>query len=538
MNFPFLSTVSFSESSPLPVRAVRPVSNAENRRLMAQRFPELQARFDNAYTTTENRELWATSDVMSVDAAANYGIRRILRMRGRQAYHNNGYVIGAANRLARFVIGTGPQLHMATDNPEANKRVEASFARWAKKAKLARKFRVSRAARFYNGEGFNLLRTNPAIRHPVKLDLFEIEADQVSSPLFGIFPAQYPDQLFDGVILDPWGNKETFHVLRQHPGAFGAFLVMGYEFDPWPARYVLHDYARLRPAQQRGIPEITPALDIFEEVRRYSKAVLAAAETAADHAGFIQTDAPPEGAEDDDEEMQTGFGTKMDYVGVKRRMMGVLPKGWKASQMKAEQPTAVYDDYVKSKLMEASQVLDMPLFILTGDARLANMSSAYVATQGFIKGVVAEREEYDDLLDQLFEEWLLEARRVPGLIPRELPDDPEHSWRWPRTATHADPGKMATAQNQRLKNGTRSPSIECADDGLDFEEVCARAAEDYGVTVEEYKAALFQSTFAERGTPPPASLSDAGTTDADEEEDKPDRSTGGEDAVGEDDEDQ
>lgn len=477
---------------------IRPISNAQNRRM-------IQARFDNAFTTQDNQQLWALADLMSVDASANFMIRRTLRMRGRYAYHNNPFVMGAANRLGKFVIGSGPKLHMATGSADLNNAVEAAFNRWAERIHLARKLRVMRTARFYNGESFGLLRTNPKIKNPVKLDVHEIEADQVTSPLFGIFPAQYPDQVFDGLILDPWGNKQTYHVLRQHPGAFGAFLVMGYEFDPWPAEFVLHDYGRLRPAQQRGIPEVTPALDLFEEARRFRRAVLGASETAADHAGFIKTDAPPDGA--DEATPDTGFGTATDYVDIRRRQMGVLPAGWDAFQMKAEQPTTTYEGYMLALLVEASQTLDMPLFILTGDARLANMSSAYVATQGFINSVKCDRQDYAALMDQVLDEWLVEAR-LAGVIPRDVPDDPEHAWRWDRVSAHADPQKMAAAQNQRLKSGVRSPSLECADDGLEYEEVAERAADDYGVTVKQFKDAVFQSMFAGKGKPVPATLDD------------------------------
>jgi capsid protein len=499
----------------------------------------VRARFDNQLSTEENRQLWAMADAMSVDASANAGVRRILRMRGRYAYHNNPFVGGAANRLAKFVVGSGPKLHLATDDPETNDKVEASFNRWFERVEGPRKLRVSRTARFYNGEGFNVLRTNPRVKHPVKLDLHEIEADQVASPLFGIFPSQFPDQWFDGVVLDRFGNRETYHVLRQHPGAFGLFLTLGYEFDPVPAQFVLHDYCRMRPAQQRGIPEVTPALDLFEEARRYRKAVLAAAETAADHAGFIKSDAPADAGPDISPD--TGFGTNMDYVQVKRRMMGVLPAGWDAFQMKAEQPVQGYDQYLLSLLVEASQVLDMPLFILTGDARLANMSSAYVATQSFIKSVNVDRQEYGTLMDQVLDEWLAEARSIPGLIPAELPDDPNHSWRWDRVATHADPGKMANAQGQRIKNGTRSLSIEAADDGLELEEIHERAAADFGVSVKEYKAALFKSIFAQPGAAPGAAgvapaPTDPTTDVADPEEG--DETDDGADPVTTDDEDQ
>jgi capsid protein len=512
---------ALSESGSLAVRAapVRPITNAQNRQM-------IRARFDNQFTTEQNRNIWALSDMMSVDASANFMVRRTLRMRARYTYHNNPYFMGTANRLARFVIGRGgPKLHLNTGNPDWDKAVEREFGKWQKAVKYARKLRVSRAARFYNGEGFNLLRTNPKVKHKVKLDVFEIEADQVSSPLFGIFPSQYPDQYFDGVVLDPWGNVETYHVLRQHPGAFGAFLVMGYEFDPWPARYVLHDYARLRPAQQRGIPEATPALDLFEELRGYRKSVQSAARTASDWAGTIETIAPDGG--DVTTQPDTGFGTQTDYVDMKRGTLAVLPIGTTMKQMKAEQPTTTFDTFTTQILIEISQVLnDMPLFIISGDARLANMSSAYVVTQGFANAVATDREEYDCLNDQVFDEWLIEASRIPGMIPKDVnvgdPGDIDRTWRWPRMTAHADPEKMANAATTRLKTGTRSPSIECADDGLDFEEVAARAAEDYGVTVAEYKAALFQSTFTARGTIPPATLAPGtGSDNAPDKENDP-----------------
>jgi capsid protein len=513
MKFPFSSWFNRSGATATAPPATRQISNAENSRM-------LRARFDNQFTTEDNRQLWATADAMSVDASANFGIRRLLRMRCRQAYHNNPFAMGCANRLANFVIGSGPKLHLGTKSEVVNGIVERAFNTWARKVKLARKFRTSRAARFYNGEGFLLLRTNPKIKHAVKLDLFEVEADQVQSPLFGIFPLQYPDQWFDGVILDPWGNPETYHVLRQHPGAFGAFLVLGTEADPWPAQYVIHDYAHLRPAQQRGIPDMVPAADLFEELRRTRRAVVAAHETAADYAGMIQTEGP---ASDDNTpgnraNVNSGFGTDADYMAVRRRQMAVLPAGWKMSQLKPEQPTTTYNPFVESLLTEASQTLDMPLFIVMGDARLANMASAYVVTQSFVKRVLTDRQEYDEKMDQVWDEWLPEARRIPGLIPAELPEEPDHSWRWDRVSSHADPSKTATAQAQRLKSGVRSPSLECADDGVDYDEQCKRAAADYGVDVPTYKKAVFQATFSSTGTPAPAVLQVPIADDADIDE--------------------
>ena len=61
------------------------------------------------------------------------------------------------------------------------------------------------------------------------------------------------------------------------------------------------------------INDITPALPLFAQLRRFTLAVLAAAETAADFAGVLQTDAPPNGeAEDGDQLRLALFLEKVD----------------------------------------------------------------------------------------------------------------------------------------------------------------------------------------------------------------------------------
>ncbi len=61
---------------------------------------------------------------------------------------------------------------------------------------------------------------------------------------------------------------------------------------------ILHYFRSDRPGQIRGIPDITPALPLFAQLRRFTLAVLAAAETAADFAGILYTDAPAGGEAD------------------------------------------------------------------------------------------------------------------------------------------------------------------------------------------------------------------------------------------------
>jgi len=90
---------------------------------------------------------------------------------------------------------------------------------------------------------------------------------------------------------------------------------------------MIHIFRQERPGQHRGVPEITPALPLFAQLRRYTLAVLSAAETAADLAGILYTDTPPGGETEDIE--------PLDTIELQRGMLMTMPGGWKMGQVQA-----------------------------------------------------------------------------------------------------------------------------------------------------------------------------------------------------------
>ncbi len=243
----------------------------------------LAARYDAAMTTDENRRHWANADHLAADASNNMMVRRILRSRSRYEVANNSYARGIVLTIANDTVGTGPRLQLLTDDGDANRTVELEFLRWADTVRLAEKLRTMRMARTQDGEVFAMLVANPKLDSPIKLDLRLIEADQVATPIMGIWPLT--PQVVDGVIFDPWGNPIEYHVLKVHPGALVGNVSL--DFDRIPAESVIHYYRSDRPGQSRGIPEIMPALPLFAQLRRYTLAVIAAAETAALRGGAV-----------------------------------------------------------------------------------------------------------------------------------------------------------------------------------------------------------------------------------------------------------
>jgi capsid protein len=505
---------SFTMDQP-PAAAIATAGPTQIVRVGANRQMDVKARFDSQFTTPLNAAHFALMDAMSIDAAASWMVRRKLRMMCRYEFHNNPLLMGLIDTYADYVIGTGPRLHITTKDKALNKAVENLWINWEEEVGFSEKLHGSCCATCYNGEGFTLLRNNPGLENPIKLDVFDVEADQVTSPLFGMYPAEYPDQYFDGVVLDPWGKPRIYHVLRQHPGAFGAFVILGYVFDPWPASNVMHDYRRIRPGQQRGLPSILPALPNAANLRRLGLATVLSAENAAKWGISVETPAIATAAEPltdangqviRDQNGAPVFASDMmeDTWEMEYGAFNRLPAGTKASMLKTEQPGANYDTLVNIELGALGRALGMPLFIVSLDARQANMSSAYVAMQPYGKRIRAERKRYNRLLNtRVWPQFIREAALL-GLIPAsaKMPDDPvqlPHAWTWDRVNDHADPSKVASASQTRIDTGVTSRRQEAADLSLDIDEQDEMSAADYGVTLDEYRAAIFEGMLARRG---------------------------------------
>ncbi len=440
--------------------------------IRAARF--IRARYDAAVTNDENRRHWANADGLSADAAASPDVRRLLRNRTRYEVANNSYAKGIVLTLANDVVGTGPRLQLLTDDAEANQRIEREFMRWAKAIGLANKLRTMRMARATDGEAFAILASNPKLPTLVKLDLKMIEADQVTTPYLSILD----DNAVDGIVFDEFGNPAEYHVLKQHPGDMrgGGF---GLEYDRVPAESVIHYFRLDRPGQSRGVPDITPALPLFAQLRRYTLAVLGAAETAADFAGILYTDAPPNGEAESVE--------PMDAIELEARSLLTMPGGWKMSQVQAEQPSTTYGEFKKEILNEIARCLNMPFNIAAGNSSGYNYASGRLDHQTYFKSIRVEQEHFGlVVLDRIFTAWINESVLIEGLLPQparlrdaELP----HQWFWDGNE-HVDPVKEASAQATRLQSHTTTLAREYAEQGLDWETELRQRAKEVALMKE------------------------------------------------------
>ncbi len=445
--------------------------NRKARRSLPAAVPAvLRARFDAAQTTAENARHWAMADSLSADNAATADVRSKLRERARYEVANNSYAKGIVLTLANDCIGTGPRLQLLSANAEANRRVETAFAQWAKAVDLAGKLRTMRMAKSTDGEAFAVLTANPMIDSPVMLDVQLVEADRVASPVMSMF-SMVSD--IDGIILDAYGNPRTYSILRQHPSDLSYWLNA---VDMVDADAVVHWFRADRPSQHRGIPEITPALPLFAQLRRYTLAVIAAAETAADFAAVLFTDSPANG--------EAQALEPMDVVELEKRMATVLPDGWRLGQIEAQQPTTSYAEFKREILNEIARCLNLPYNIAACNSSGYNYASGRLDHQTYYKSIRVEQAHLAEaVLDRILAAWLAEAELLSEFAYLRTAGDIPHQWFFDGTE-HVDPAKEATAQATRLASNTTTLAQEYARQGKDWDTELRQRAKEVALMKE------------------------------------------------------
>ena len=427
----------------------------------------IRASYDAAKTTDENTRHWANADALSPNAALSPYVRATLRNRARYEIANNSYAAGMVRTLANDTIGTGPTLQVATGNDKADSVIEGAYWRWSQAIRFPKKLRLLRMAKCGDGESFGVYGSNYVLRTPVKLDLRIYEADQFASPIVADLFDENPS---DGIFYDDFGNPTAYTLLKAHPGDT---VAMGTEdYERIPARDVIHYFAQERAGQARGVPEITPALWLYACLRRYTLAVLAAAETAADFAAILKSQSAPEVSDDVE---------PFDNFEIVKRMIATMPAGWEVQQLKAEQPTTTYDMFKRAIIQEIARCLSMPFNVAAGDSSTYNYASGRLDHKTYFKSIAVERGDIETvILDPTFERWWAEARLADESIPpvvRRREEAPPHEWRWPGDE-HVDPLKEASAQAMRLKSRTTTYAREYAAQGMDWEDEFRQLAKE------------------------------------------------------------
>lgn len=447
-----------------PSRDIQAVSfsaiQEADRFIRALRPQAIKASFDAAQNSDENYKHWLEADHLSANAALSPTVRSTIRIRARYECANNCYAGGMVQTIADDVVGTGPRLQLRTKDAVLNKTIEQAWHKWCCATNLNGKLLTMQMARVTDGEAWAVMTNNPGIEGPIQLDVRLVESDRVTTPAMQLMD---PLKEVDGIKFDEWGNPISYSILKYHPGDLYA---RAFETDVIAAENVLHLFRPTRPGQSRGVSEITAALPLFALLRRFTLAVLGAAETAANLAGVLHTDSPAGGEAD--------VAAPFEPIDIERRAMLTLPSGWKMAQFRAEQPTSTYEMFKVEILKEAARILKMPFNIVAGDSSKYNYASGRLDHIVYARAIKLRRAETARMvLEPIFEEFMDELVLLDGVLPASMrtldAECPRHEWMWPGNDV-IDPDTEARANGTQLANFTTSYQRVYAEQGLDWEE--------------------------------------------------------------------
>lgn len=435
---------------------------------------QILARFDNARNTADTASLFRNVDSLAITTALSPGVRKTVRERARYVVANCPYAKNMLDIFVTHVVGPWATVTFPRGrvSESLRDRVSEAFDAWAVATGFWPKVKTLLRAKITDGEAFAMLVTDKAVvknGNAVTLNVKPIECDRVES---------YTEMVtreneFDGIRFDENGHPLEYRILKYHPGDYRALRNYRRAGDWVKAANVIHYFDVLRPEQVRGISDFVSALDIPALQKSYRSSVVDSAINAASISGVLQTDQVPECFDDDD----TSIGKcAMDIkpntsFQAQRGALVTLPEGWKLQQLNAEQPTSLYDGFVRSLIAEMAACLSMPVNIAMSDSSQHNFASAKLDHMTYGDKIADVRAALSvDILDRVFFAWLDEyAARNPM--------DAEtfaalHRTEWLFTERgNSEVMKDASADNTRLGNGTTTLDIICSKSGRDWKRV-------------------------------------------------------------------
>lgn len=432
--------------------------------------------------------------------------------RSRDLARNNGYVSGANQTFADNIIGS--QLVLAS-NPDARllgierdeakalaKQIESQFATWAhdpyeidagRSLSLIGMAIQAIGGWFLNGDALAIphWQLRPGARWNTRLQV--IEADRLETP-----PSMIGDtHIRGGIRVDQFGAPLGYYIRSPHPGdmyGVGGFAgVPRYRyikaFTDWGRRRVIHLHDKERSGQSRGKPLVASVMREFRMATHYTRTELQATIANSLVAAFLKSNLSQDaagdllGATDLDSATDSWHQSIKDWNPRLRSGAVIpLPLGADIEGFQPNRPNQAFEGFMLSVLRNISAGLNIPYELLAKDFSKTNYSSARASLLEAWRYFQSRRRWLSDhFLTPIYELWLEEAVNSGVIV---APDYYANRYAYRRcTWTMSgrgwvDPLKEANAASVRMENNITTLRQECAEQGLDWEEVLEqRAAE-------------------------------------------------------------
>lgn len=423
---------------------------------------DLSQRWDAAETDRLNEKQWSRATNQPINADLSLKLET-LRTRAAFEASNNSFVEGVISTHAVDVVGEdGPNLQVMSGDKSFDEALEEVFGEWWQApdvtGELSGPDLLQQWIRLMYpvGEFFVQIVTNDKISDDksISVRLNSIDPRRLMTPPNeagnpGVVLGIERDKL--GKPLRYWIEEGRADTTYQTSFNVGPFV-------PLEAREVVHCFKRLEPGQARGVPWLAPVLQMLADVRDYDKAVLDAAQTAADFGVILHTKHP---------EARYYNPAANETLELQRRMITTAPPGWEPFEIKPEQPGTLYKDYRAERLRELGRVVNMPLMMVMLDSSNHNYSSARFDGQIYNRGNRVVQGWLERCALNKFVDIVAREAHLLGMI-KEKPKGTRYDWTWP-SPPHVDPQKEARADDILLANFSLAMEDALANRGTTLE---------------------------------------------------------------------
>lgn len=427
-----------------------------------------------------------------------------LRVRQRDLTRNNGVARGIIQTQVDNVVGTGLRLSSRPDYKSLGKPKEWA-AEWRRQYEALFQSwwwtNACHAGDTMTGDQMtalqfrSLMDNGEYIALPMWIDdrgdgfstkLQTIEPDRLSQPNGAMETARFRG----GVEFDVYGAPVAYHFKRTHPGDnFIDGMMSGWERVPRRTAFgrlrVIHGFDPERSGQSRGKPMLAPVLAQFKQLDRYTNAEIMAAVVNAMVAMTIETPLDHDSIVELFSKDSTAYLKARQEHAVHMQPGTMLPlfPGDKAQAFLPQRPATGFASFVSNVTRIIGVAADLPYELVMKDFSQTNYSSARAALLEAWRSFNRRRDwlgtQWMDPIAWLFLEEMVQAGRIeaPGFYENRYAYQrcrwigPGRGW--------IDPVKEADASVIRLDNNLSTLEQECAEQGLDWEEVIEQRAAEF-----------------------------------------------------------
>jgi len=430
--------------------------------------------------------------------------QEIMVGRSRDIFRNDGVATGGKQTLKDNIVGATLRLSAKPDYRLLGKTVEWQ-REWAKNTEAQfRSYADSTecdAARsstllgltlqmldgsIQNGDAVALpiWKPRPGSRWGTRFQL--VEADRLATPV----GMEMRKNLNGGIQSDLHGEPLKYWFMKSHPGDRWTLRMSAPDqwtsvdaFDEVGTRKVIHLADKERVGQSRAKPLIASVIRELKMTGKYANTELQTAIASSLIAGVLESDLDPEtmgailgegGAAKFDERIN-GFRSQLKSGAILK-----APVGTRMHLMSSGRNNAAFEQFMMTLLRKTAVGFNIPYELLLKDFSQTNYSSARAALLEAWRYFYGRRRWLSDYwLTCVYEIWLEEAI-AHGRV--EAPDFYENRFAYTRCRWimqgrgWVDPVKEANASKIRMQNNLSTLENECAEQGLDWEDVLEQRA--------------------------------------------------------------